>query len=485
MKICVLQPDYSTTDVDYKNYDPKRNLSALLPNDQVDHVYLNKLTTYRQLKDLSTKGYDIFVNLCEGYLEWEVPSIDVIHTLDLLNLPYTGPSASLYDPPKPLMKYVAYTSGVRTPASVELTSINEIDEVIERLSFPMFIKPAKAGDSLGIDENSLVNNEDELRAKLESILKDYEEILIEEYIAGREFTVLVAANKDSRSCTVYKPVEYVFPEGRKFKTYALKTSELHPECNFPVTDQKIHRNLKMATEQIFTSFGGVGYARLDFRMNAKGEIFFLEINFTCSTFYEDGYEGSADFILNNDPAGKAGFLRHIIDEGIARHQAKQKKYRMKGNSICGYGIFAKQPIMRDEVIFAGEGLSQRIITKKFVKAHWNERQKRDFRHYAYPINKDTYILWDENPVNWAPQNHSCNANTAYHGLNVVAIRNIAEGEELTLDYAYLLDESIEPFECQCGSENCRKLVFGMKGNANAKVRVKKSKQVAPGLFPSA
>jgi hypothetical protein len=54
MKICVLQPDYSTTDVDYKNYDPKRNLSALLPNDQVDHVYLNKLTTYRQLKDLST-----------------------------------------------------------------------------------------------------------------------------------------------------------------------------------------------------------------------------------------------------------------------------------------------------------------------------------------------------------------------------------------------------------------------------------------------
>ena len=56
MKVCVLQPDYSTTDVDYKNYDPQRELTSLLPDDVVDHVFLNKLTTYRQLKDLSKKG---------------------------------------------------------------------------------------------------------------------------------------------------------------------------------------------------------------------------------------------------------------------------------------------------------------------------------------------------------------------------------------------------------------------------------------------
>jgi hypothetical protein len=85
MKVCVLQPDYSTTNVDYKNYDPPRELASLLSDDDVvDHVFLNKLTTYRQLKDLSKQGYDIFVNLCEGYLEWEVPSIDVIHSLELL-----------------------------------------------------------------------------------------------------------------------------------------------------------------------------------------------------------------------------------------------------------------------------------------------------------------------------------------------------------------------------------------------------------------
>jgi len=70
MKICVLQPDYSTSAVDYQHYDPPRNLAPLVPGDEVDTVFLNKLTTYKQLKELSKKNYDIFVNLCEGYLEW-------------------------------------------------------------------------------------------------------------------------------------------------------------------------------------------------------------------------------------------------------------------------------------------------------------------------------------------------------------------------------------------------------------------------------
>jgi D-alanine-D-alanine ligase len=474
MKICVLQPDYSTTDVDYKNYDPPRSLSHLLPEDQVDHVFLNKLTTYRQLKALSKQGYDVFVNLCEGYLEWEVPSIDVINTMDMLNLPYTGPNAVLYDPPKPLMKYVAYCAGVKTPASVEVSSMYGLEEVVEKLNFPMFVKPAKAGDSLGIDENSLVNNVRQLEAKMKSILKEYDEVLVEEYIAGREFTVLVAARPDGRTCVSYKPIEYIFPVGREYKTYALKTSELHPNCNVPVNDVKIEKQLRAAAEQIFMAFGGVGYARMDFRMNKKKEIHFLEINFTCSAFYVDGYEGSADYILNNDPAGKVGFLKQIINEGIARHMAKQKKYVLKGSSVSGYGIFAKHFIKKNEVIFSGEGLAQRIISKRYVEANWNEKQKSDFKHYAYPVSNDVYILWDDNPVNWAPQNHSCSPNTAYNGLNVIATRDIGEGEELTVDYALFIDESMEPFACQCGSENCRELiVFGKKEKVMPKLRVQR------------
>jgi D-alanine-D-alanine ligase len=459
----VLQPDYSTSKVDYQYYDPPRILDSLLLGNEVHTIFLNKLTTYKQLKALSRKGFDVFVNLCEGYLEWEVPSIDVIYTLELLNLPHTGPSTLLYDPTKELMKYVAYCIGVNTPAYSTIQSEEEADAVIGRLNFPLFIKPAKAGDSLGIDEHSLVYDKKALQQKVASIIDEYNELLVEEYIDGREFTVLVAANEDGKTCTAFKPVEFIFPQGNSFKTYALKTSELHTDANIPVADTELDEKLRLAATKIFTAFNGVGYARLDFRMNADNQLFFLEINFTCSVFYKDGYEGSADYILKYDGIGQQGFLNHIIKEGIARHARKQKKYVMKGNSIAGYGIYATVDIAVGEVIFKGEEKAQRIVTKKYVDANWNEEQQEDFRRYAYPISKDVYILWDDNAAEWAPQNHSCNPNTGYAGLNVIALQPIKNGDELTLDYATFLDETAEPFSCQCGAYNCRKTVSGTPG----------------------
>jgi hypothetical protein len=465
MKVCVLQPDYSTTGVDYKHYDPARNLSALLPESDVDHVLLNKLTTYRQLKELKKKNYDIFINLCEGYLEWEVPSIDVIHSLDLLDLPYTGPSAKLYDPTKELMKYVAYCEGVKTPAYFIIDQPNDIEKVKQHLSYPMFIKPAKAGDSLGIDENSILYSKRDLLKKVVEIFNEYGPLLVEEYIEGREFTVLVAANGDGKSCTVFKPVEYVFPEGKSFKTYSLKTSELHPDCNFPCTDPELEKELKAAAAKIFTGFNGVGYGRLDFRVNDKKEIYFLEINFTCSVFYTDGYEGSADFVLKYDQIGQEGFLRHIIAEGIARHQRKKKPYIMKGNSIAGFGIYAARDIKEGEVIFTGEEKAHRIVSKRYVEHNWNEEQKLNFRRYAYALSEEIFVLWDENPSEWAPQNHSCDANTGLEGLNVIALTDISMNEELTLDYSQFLDENMEPFECRCGSADCRGMIKGVLNNS--------------------
>ena len=126
-------------------------------------------------------------------------------------------------------------------------------------------------------------------------------------------------------------------------------------CNsFPV----IEMVLKMC---IRDRFGGVGYARMDFRVNADNEIYFLEVNFTCSVFYSDGYEGSADYILKFDGIGQEGFLKHIIAEGISRHKSQLKKYTMKGDSINGFGIYANTAISKNEVIFNNEARGHRIV----------------------------------------------------------------------------------------------------------------------------
>src|SRR5215831_5603747 len=150
MKVCVLQPDYTGSTVDYQHYDPPRDLTDLLPGVQVDHLFLRKATTYRQLREAAARRYDIFVNLCEGYLDWDIPSIDVIWSLESLGLPYTGPGMRLYDPSKPLMKYVAYTQGVEFPPFLEASTEVECAAAWMRLRPPLFVKPAHAGDSLGI-----------------------------------------------------------------------------------------------------------------------------------------------------------------------------------------------------------------------------------------------------------------------------------------------------------------------------------------------
>ncbi len=466
LKICVLQPDYSTSDVDYQNYDPARELSHLMPDAHFDHVLLNKLSTYKQLKELKKKNYDVFINLCEGYLEWNVPSIDVIYFMELLNLPFTGPSSLLYDPPKDLMKYVAYTEGINTAAFALIETLDEIEFACSKLKFPLFVKPDKAGDSLGIDQQSLVKNKNELLNKCAEIMDEFGPLLVEEYIEGREFTVMLVANADDeKTCSVFKPIEYIFPEGFLFKTYALKTSELHPEANIPCNDPGLEKQLKDAALLIFQGFGGVGYARLDFRVNDKNEIFFLEINFTCSVFYKDGYQGSADYILELDGIGQAGFLKKIIDEGMARYQRRQKNYAMKGNAMAGYGIYATRNIQAGDLIFKGEEMAQRMVTRNYVHRFWNEKEKLIFGKYAYPISKEVFLLWDNNPANWAPQNHSCNPNSVYEGLNVVALKNISKGEELTINYTGFLDEHMEPFDCCCGAANCCGWVIGIKNNS--------------------
>jgi D-alanine-D-alanine ligase-like ATP-grasp enzyme len=468
VRICVLQPDYSTSTVDYRHYDPPRDLAPLAPGHTVHHEALHKLSTYKQLQALSTQGFDIFVNLCEGYLEWDVPSVDVIHSLELLDLPYTGPTPLLYDPPKPLMKYVAHSAGVATPRHVVVLPGEDAAAAVTRagLRFPLFVKPAKAGDSLGVDEHACVSDLEALRSQVLAVQPEYPELLIEEYIAGREFTVLVVGDPEGQGrSTALSPIEYRFPAGRSYKSYALKTSELHPDANVRVEDPALAQALRQAAMRVFRGFDATGYARMDFRMDAAGTLYFLEINFTCSVFYPPGWEGSADHILALDGLGQAGFLARIIAEGRARHARKRRAYAIRGDAIAGYGIVATRSLQAGEVVFRGEERPSRVVTRDHVERSWNAEEQELFRRYAYPLSDEVYAIWDADPGAWAPQNHSCDPNTRFDGLNVVTRRAVAVGEELTLDYAEFLDASAEPFDCACGASGCRGRVTGTPGNS--------------------
>ena len=463
MRICVLLPSYEGSACDYQHYDPPRILSHLLPEHEFHHEFLKKVSTYRQIKALARQGFDIYVNLCEGYLDSDVPSIDVIFALEQLNLPFTGPTSVLYDPPKELMKLVARSSDVQVPAFALVASVEDALGAAARMPFPLFVKPAAYGDSMGIDDQACVMTVDALTRQVEKVLPEYGRLLVEEYIDGREFTVLVYGRPDAgRPPVALTPLEFIFPPGPHFKTYDLKITQFHPECNVPCTDAALAAQLQEAAAQIFTGFAGEGFARLDFRVTADGGIYFLEVNFTCSVFYPEGYQGSADYILAFHGMGQAEFLRALIAEGVSRHARRQRLWTV-GAKGDAFAVFAARALAPGEIVFEGEEKPQRIITRAHVERTWSEANRDVFYRYAYPIGGEVFVLWDQQPSGWAPQNHSCEPNTAFVGLDVVARRTIPAGEELTVDYATFYDGRMTPFDCTCGSDLCRGRITGGKG----------------------
>ena len=275
---------------------------------------------------------------------------------------------------------------------------------------------------------------------------------------------MLAATADG-GVRVFRPVEYDFADGPRYKTYALKTSALHPNANSPVADDALVAQLGDAATRIFRGFQGVGYARLDFRQHADGTLYFLEINFTCSVFYPEGSEGSADHIVRFDGIGARGFLALIVDEGMARHARGRPLTEVRGDSIAGYGSFAVRGFAAGDVVFPGETKPFNIVTLPYVQRRWSADQLLEFRRYAYPISESVYALWSDSPTAWRPQNHSCMPNTAFSGLDVVALHAIARGAELTLDYGSAVNDLSEPFDCQCGAPNCRRRIVGAAGNS--------------------
>ena len=325
MKVCVLQPDYTGSPVDYGNYDPPRHLDAWLPGHQVDNLFLRKATSYAQIMKAARQNYDIFINLCEGYPEWDIPGFDVIWALERLNLPFTGTSMRNFLHSKETMKIVAQKNGVVTPPWYIAHSLADLAALPAALRYPLFVKPADSGDSLGIDEHSLIHDSAELERRCLELFPEFNKLLIEEYVDGREFTVLIVSAQDGPLALT--PFEFVFDTAEHFKTYRMKVTEHHVTNNIPVADTALANRLKEMAVKIYRAFDAESYARIDIRSNQTGEIFFLEINCECSIFYPEGSEGSADYILKHEPLGHAGFLQLIIADGIRRHRERNAQQR--------------------------------------------------------------------------------------------------------------------------------------------------------------
>ncbi len=190
---------------------------------------------------------------------------------DLMGIRYTGTgylsSAMAMD--KRITKEVFLMNQVPTPGGFSMTRENlEKDIKKHGLNFPVVVKTSCGGSSVGV---YIVNDQKEYEASLADASQYGEEIVVEEYIKGREFSVAVVDDK------AYPVIEIAPIQGfydYKNKYQAGSTVETCPAEISPKLTAKMQENAVKAAKAL----GLTGYSRLDFMMKENGDMYCLEAN---------------------------------------------------------------------------------------------------------------------------------------------------------------------------------------------------------------
>jgi D-alanine-D-alanine ligase len=196
---------------------------------------------------------------------------------DLMKLPYTSCDAatSALTFNKRYTVAVAAFAGIGVARSLHLFnhSPQSPQEILKQLSLPVFVKPNNGGSSIGM---SKVTKSEDLGPALEKAFKEDDQVLIEEFIAGREFTIGVFKSKGE---IITLPFTEVKTHKEFFDFEAKYTPGMSEEITPAKVDEAIAEKVRSTAKKVYRVFNCRGIVRMDFIFNEeKKEPYLLEIN---------------------------------------------------------------------------------------------------------------------------------------------------------------------------------------------------------------
>lgn len=195
---------------------------------------------------------------------------------DLTGLPYTScdsaTSALTFN--KRYTVAVAAFAGINVAKSIHIFKHNPVspEKILDQLTLPVFVKPNNGGSSIGM---SKVNAAVELPGALEKAFKEDDQVLVEEFISGREFTIGVF--KSVKGITAL-PITEVKSK-KDFFDYEAKYQGMSEEVTPARVDEAVAEKIRNTAKKVYELFNCRGVVRIDFIYNeAKQAAYMLEIN---------------------------------------------------------------------------------------------------------------------------------------------------------------------------------------------------------------
>jgi len=250
------------------------------------------------LEQLGQLNVDIVFNISEGISgrnrESQVPVL-----LEMAGIPFVGADALTLGLTldKVMAKKIFLAERIPTPKFFEIRNSEELVN-IDHCKFPLIVKPRFEGSSKGLSENSRVENLEELKKQVEYVVSTYKQpALVEEFIAGQEFTVALVGNDPPEAMPVVQiKIDGRFQLNNKFYTFArISSDRLEYIC-----PAHINKSLeKKITDLALKTYRAVecrDFGRVDFRVDHEGSPYVLEINPLPSLSTEDVFKLVAENI---------------------------------------------------------------------------------------------------------------------------------------------------------------------------------------------
>ncbi len=195
---------------------------------------------------------------------------------DCLHIPYTSCDAasSALTFNKRYTVAVAAFAGIPVAKSMHLFKheVYNTDEILSQLTLPLFVKPNNGGSSLGI---SKVNHAADLLTAMDKAFKEDQQVLVEEFISGREFTIGVFKSKGE---IITLPITEIISKN-EFFDFQAKYEGASEEVTPANVEEEIAKKIRAEAKKAYSVFNCNGIIRIDFIYNEKEQKpYLLEIN---------------------------------------------------------------------------------------------------------------------------------------------------------------------------------------------------------------
>lgn len=268
------------------------NKVAVLYGGSSSERYVSLMSGKAVSQALKRKGYDVVdIDVDHSFDITSLPSMRIekaflaLHggdgedgtlqaALQLLKIPYTGSDhrASAIGIDKAMTKKVWQASGIATPRFFELHksryNSDSLPSFIQDYSFPLVVKPATQGCSIGINK---AHDIDELHNFIEEAFKYEGKVLVEQYISGREFTVGIL-NQQVLPTVEIEHSHSFFSHEAKFKA---ADTQYHCPANLSADQEKAIRALALSA---FQAINASGWGRVDIIADENGYFYAIEVN---------------------------------------------------------------------------------------------------------------------------------------------------------------------------------------------------------------